>query len=336
MNRFSFNVLDYPLCLEKPRRLTNIVSWQEHIPFAFAIVQMMRPRSVLELGTHRGDSYCAFCQAVQQSGVACVCSAVDSWEGDEEAGLYGPEVLEELRSYHDPLYGSFSRLIKSRFDDALTAFPDRTIDLLHIDGLHTYEAARHDFETWLPKMSDRGVVLLHDTDVRESDFGVWRLWEELSGLYPSFRFYHGNGLGVLGVGNALPESFIAFFAMSAEYKKQVADLFYCLGSRLTVESRVRREKENEHLEKMLEGQTRHIQALIEHSRNLEGAMQELQRQNERLRDVEPRLLASLEQNSFLAAHIEDMKKHVANLERIVNHPLVKFLRAGKGAIKARS
>jgi|GEM_PF-5459631 len=47
------------------------------------------------------------------------------------------------------------------------------------------EAVKHDFENWIKKMSNRGVILLHDTQVRRDEFGVWKLWEELSKKYPS-------------------------------------------------------------------------------------------------------------------------------------------------------
>jgi len=107
-----------------PERVTDIASWHRHVPFAFALVALLRPRVLVELGTHKGDSYCAFCQAVREFATGTRCHAVDTWAGDEHAGLYGPEVLTELRAHHDPRYGEFSRLLQMRFDEAIAQFED--------------------------------------------------------------------------------------------------------------------------------------------------------------------------------------------------------------------
>ena len=68
--------------------------------------------------------------------------------GDEQTGEYGPEVLAELREFHDSRFGRFSELLQTSFDEALARVPDGSVDLLHIDGFHRYEAVKHDLESW--------------------------------------------------------------------------------------------------------------------------------------------------------------------------------------------
>ena len=235
----AFNPLDHPICYAYPLRIAES-SWLEHVPFGMLLIELLRPRTVIELGTHYGISYCAFCQAVKALETDTRCYAVDTWQGDGHSGAYGPEVLAGLREHHDPLYGGFSQLVQSTFEDALPYFEDGSIDLLHIDGYHTYEAVRHDFETWLPKMSRRGVVLLHDINVREREFGVWRLWDELTERYPHFAFSHEHGLGLLALGE-IDEPLRTFLQTPQEDLPELREFFYQLGQRLATRLQVERQ-----------------------------------------------------------------------------------------------
>jgi hypothetical protein len=213
-------------------------AWIGHLPFAFWVVEAARPRMLVELGTHNGTSYLGFCQAVRHCALDTRCFAVDTWAGDEHSGLYGEEVFNALESYNRTHYAGFSSLMRMTFDDALGYFADGSIDLLHIDGLHTYEAVKHDFETWLPKLSERGVVLFHDTMVRERGFGVWKLWAELRERYPAFEFQHTHGLGVLLVGAEQPEALRALAALSGTPQEvPVLRLFDALGARVRADLR---------------------------------------------------------------------------------------------------
>ncbi|WP_253610235.1 MULTISPECIES: class I SAM-dependent methyltransferase [unclassified Bradyrhizobium] len=189
-------------------------AWLEHIPFAFWLVNGQRPKKLVELGTHYGASYFAFCQAIEKLTLGTTCYAIDTWKGDQHAGFYDEEVYAIVTAHNNALYSRFSRLVRATFDDSVTYFEDGAIDLLHIDGLHTFEAAQHDFQTWRPKLSESAIVLLHDTNVREREFGVGILFAQLSAEHPSFEFKHGHGLGVIGVGKNQPAAIQGLFEAS--------------------------------------------------------------------------------------------------------------------------
>lgn len=217
------------ICFSRPRRLTNVSSWHIHIPFAFYLVQQLKPRTLVELGVHKGDSYCTWCQAVDELDLTTLCYGVDTWIGDKHAGLYSEDVFNEFRQYHEEHYGSFSKLVRSTFDEALGNFSDGSIDLLHIDGSHGYTDVRNDFSRWLPKMSNRGIILLHDIFVKESDFGVWRFWEESKNVYPNFELPHQYGLGIISVNKQVPEELDHIFNARGIERGNFSRLFYLLG-----------------------------------------------------------------------------------------------------------
>jgi hypothetical protein len=119
----EFNPLHYPISTRIPDRYDVLTAWIGHVPFAMSLVDMVKPRVLVELGTHWGVSYCAFCQAVKELRLPTQCYAIDTWQGDAHASFYADDVLENLKAHHDERYSLFSKLVRSTFDDALLGAP---------------------------------------------------------------------------------------------------------------------------------------------------------------------------------------------------------------------
>ena len=169
--------------------------WSMHLPFAYDLMREFRPKVFVELGVWKGESYFSFCQSAADHRIPTQCYGIDTWRGDVHMGDFDPEIGIEVAEYNWR-YSSFSELRTRTFAEAVDEFADGTIDLLHIDGAHTYEDVKRDFKAWLPKVSAEGIVLLHDVAVHDRGFGVWRLWEEIAKPGQSFLFEFGYGLGV--------------------------------------------------------------------------------------------------------------------------------------------
>jgi SAM-dependent methyltransferase/predicted O-methyltransferase YrrM len=171
--------------------------WSGHRRFVYDLLGWWRPRRIVDLGVHWGCSTFAFAQAVQDHGLECEVVGVDTFCGDAHSGLYGEEVYSFVRNCAAEAYGRVRiRLERCTFDEGLTTVSDESADLIHLDGCHTYESLRHDFEQWLPKLARDGMMLMHDIKPHQP-YGSEKFWAEIVEAFPSIEFHHSWGLGIL-------------------------------------------------------------------------------------------------------------------------------------------
>jgi cephalosporin hydroxylase len=144
-------------------------------------VSKQRPRVVMEIGTCHGGTLYMWCQAASPDATLI---SLDLPEGEFGGGY---------RECRAGLYQRFSspdqtlHLVRADSHDAATVgrieslLQGRKIDFLFIDGDHTYEGVRRDYELYTPLVAPGGLVALHDVVKREDQarIEVWRFWEEL-------------------------------------------------------------------------------------------------------------------------------------------------------------
>lgn len=79
----KMNNTDLAVSLVEPRRLVLPNPWAGYIPFAAWLIHQIKPRVLVELGTHTGNSYQAFCQSIEEASSPTKAYIVDTWQGDE-------------------------------------------------------------------------------------------------------------------------------------------------------------------------------------------------------------------------------------------------------------
>lgn len=178
--------------------LTNLddipsTCWDGHRNFAEWLVSYLKPEVIVDLGVDWGFS--TFCFAMPRIGHVY---GVDTFEGDDYTGKPEGDNYQYVLSKREKLFMEDNvTFIKGYFDDVAKTW-NKKIDILHIDGDHSYEAVKNDFETWSKFVSDDGVILLHDTcveEIRGNHYGVKKFFDEIN--LPKCTFTHTFGLGVV-------------------------------------------------------------------------------------------------------------------------------------------
>jgi hypothetical protein len=127
----------------------------EHLPFYFWLIDVARPRLIVDLAAGKPDDYLAFCQSIERLNYGARCLGVADIF-DKRGSDNGPN---PLREYHDMHFGHLSRLT----DEAEQIFdPSNSppIDLLHIDGRQASELSASDVQAWLERLSPRGLIMI--------------------------------------------------------------------------------------------------------------------------------------------------------------------------------
>lgn len=146
-----------------------------------AIIKELKPKTVLEIGTAKGGTLFLACRLADPQALVI---SIDLPGGDFGGGY--PE-------WKVPLYRTFSlpqqtlHLLRedshapATLEKIKTILGNRQVDYLFIDGDHTYEGVKQDFQMFSPLVRPGGVIAFHDIAIHPKEGGteVDRLWNEV-------------------------------------------------------------------------------------------------------------------------------------------------------------
>jgi hypothetical protein len=137
-----------------------------HIPFGAWLIEALKPRALVDVGTFHGESYLAYCQTVSECNLRTRCFAVGPWRVADRPIEFQDDVFNSLER-QNAAYASFSRLVRAGYATAARQFEDGSIDLLQLPTEVEFETLEELMALWQPKLSADAVVLIPDIDATQ-------------------------------------------------------------------------------------------------------------------------------------------------------------------------
>jgi len=146
--------------------------------------------TVCEIGTFRGGTLFIWCRLAQPDAMLI---SIDLPGGAFGGGYFAKSIpffqsfCQPGQSMHCLRGSSHDAGIRDEFQQLME---NRKLDFLFIDGDHSYEGVKKDFEFYAPYVKPGGVVGFHDILQREDEptIQVYRFWNELRTCYRHEEF----------------------------------------------------------------------------------------------------------------------------------------------------
>ncbi len=139
---------------------------ESELAFLYAIgSKMPEGAQVAEIGSWKGRSTVAICEALQKRGGKLFC--VDTFAGDPCIATLKLSVdLENDEVYTNFLHNTqeydFLKVVRATSAQGVTQFADGSLDWVFIDADHSFEAVSADVAAWYPKVKPGGILSGHD------------------------------------------------------------------------------------------------------------------------------------------------------------------------------
>jgi predicted O-methyltransferase YrrM len=128
----------------------------------YGLVRSMKPEICVEIGSARGKSACFIGMALKENGHGRL-YAIDPHEPTAWNDTNSVDTFETFLGNISALELSKQvTVIRSHSQDAARDW-DRPIDLIFIDGDHSYEGVKRDWDLFVPHIKPFGIVVFHDT-----------------------------------------------------------------------------------------------------------------------------------------------------------------------------
>lgn len=177
-----------------------------HIGFGilhYAFITTLRPGRVLCIGSQKGfiPAICAI--ACKDNNFGHI-DFVDAGKGSRDThswGGIGFWKIQDNNEHFSPFnlnqfittYVMTSKKFASKYR--------RKYEYIYIDGDHSYEGVKSDFEAYWPKLKPGGIMSFHDITLKGKsqgiEFGVWKLWKELDKKHFISIIARENGVGFI-------------------------------------------------------------------------------------------------------------------------------------------